>query len=155
MTPPSRSAAIVLAAALSLGACSFPDTAFWKSGAPPADALVTAKPLAQPPAAATQASAPAHPAQPEERKPFIVIRFEHPDPDYGEALYAALSGALQRRPGVAFDLVAVTRDTGAAERNLADVMHIMAEMGMPADRLSLSAVAAADASTDEVWIYLR
>jgi hypothetical protein len=89
------------------------------------------------------------------RKPFVVIRFDGTEPHYAEALYDALQGALARKADAAFELVAVTRDTDAAERNLAQVLHAVTEMGMPAERLSLAAVAAADDTTDEVWIYVR
>ena len=33
--------------------------------------------------------------------------------------------------------------------------YFAGQMGMPAERLSLSSVAAADEATDEVWIYVR
>ncbi len=83
------------------------------------------------------------------------IRFEAPDPDYAPSLYEALKGALARKPGVTFDLVAVTRNADDAQRNLASVYHVVTAMGLPPDRLSLAAVAAADDRTDEVWIYVR
>ena len=156
----------LIAAAPTLGGCGFSDSALWHSAAPgpaKADAPPPAAEAAKPPQAAEAAnplqaaaapSAAASPPQ-ETRKPFVVIRFERPDPDYGAALYDALSGALARRPGAGFDLVAVTRDPDAAERNLASVLHTVTAMGMPADRLSLSVAAAADDATDEVWFYLR
>jgi phosphoglycolate phosphatase-like HAD superfamily hydrolase len=135
---------LVLAA---LAACGYPATDFRPdaAAAPAADNAAAAKPT---PAAAT--------AAPEEtRTPFVVIHFERRDPDYAQTLYDALKEALAKKPQARFDLVAVTRDPGAAERNMADVLHTITEMGMPATRLSLSAVAAADDGTDEVWIYLR
>ena len=92
---------------------------------------------------------------PPDAKPFIVIHFAGAEPHYADALYDALEGALQRKPDAAFELVAVTRNTDAAERNLADVLHSITEMGMPAERLSLAAVSAADDATDEVWVYVR
>jgi len=142
-----------LAVALALASCAFSDDMFGSAPAPAAAPAAAAKPA---PAAAQTAGAPAPVAAPREtRKPFVVIRFEEPDPDYGAALYDAVNGALQRRPGAAFDLVAVTRDPDAARRNLQSVLRSLREMGMPAERLSLSAAAAADDATDEVWIYLR
>jgi len=141
--------------ALTLGACAFPDTMLWHSTPAAADA----KPA--PPVVASASPAPAGlpatpPAAPvERRRPFVIIRFEAPDPDYAEPLYEALQGALQRKPGIAFDLVAVTRNADDAQRNLASVYHTVTDMGLPPDRLSLSAVAAADERTDEVWIYAR
>ena len=141
--------------ALLLGACGFPDTMLWHSN--PAQATPAAIPPPMEQAAAT-APAPAAlpPAAPvEKRHPFVIIRFEAPDPDYARPLYEALQGALQRKPGVAFDLVAVTRSADDAQRNLASVYHTVTDMGLPPDRLSLSAVAASDDRTDEVWIYVR
>jgi hypothetical protein len=148
-----------VAAALAVASCTYADDIFWQSKAPaaaPAPAAA-AKPQSAPQPAAPRPAAPAAAAAApiETRKPFVVIRFERPDPDYGEALYDAVSGALKRQPGVGFDLVAVTRDAAAARRNLQSVMRSLAEMGLPAERLSLSAASAADDGTDEVWIYLR
>lgn len=135
-------------AALALGGCGHSDQLFAQQQAP-------AKTDAQPgPAPAKEAAVTLHrPA--DTRKPFIVIRFAGAEPHYAEALYDALEAALARKPDAAFDLVAVTRDTDAAQRNLADVLRSMTGMGMPAERLSLAAVSAADDTTDEVWIYVR
>ena len=139
-----RPLAASLIAALFLAGCGHSD-----------DKFVGDAPAAKPPVAAAAQPSVALRAPTDARKPFVVIRFETPDPDYGAALYTALSGALRRRPEARFDLVAVTRDADAAKRNLADVVHTITAMGMPGERLTLSAAAAADAATDEVWIYLR
>jgi hypothetical protein len=150
-----RSGPALIAAALLLGGCGFSAGMPWQARttqapAPATPTAAAATDTSKPPAAETQ-----KPESAETRKPFVVIRFEEPDPDYAASLYDALSGALKRRPGTGFDLVAVTRDADAAERNLASVFRTMTAMGMPSGRLSLSAVAAADTATDEVWIYLR
>ncbi len=145
------SCVLPLLAALALAACGYPETVFRPqakadAGAPASDAA---------PVLTRPGTAPAAAAPEETRKPFIVIHFEAAQPDYAQELYDALKDALQRKPSARFDLVAVTRDPDAAERSMADVMHTVTEMGMPAERLSLSAVAAADDATDEVWIYVR
>lgn len=147
--PPS-SGFCVLAAALALGGCGYSDNIFWQTAAtpPPGPVVAAASPALAP------AAVPAPPAA-AARKPFVVISFERSDPDYGMALYEAMRGALERRPDVAFDLVAVTRDAAAAQRNLTSVVHSLAAMGMPAARLSLSSIAPANDATDEVRIYLR
>jgi hypothetical protein len=141
--------------ALLLGACAFPDTSLFQSApvqAKPAAPVVASAAPAAPAPTPTQAP----PAAPiETRRPFVVIHFEAPDPDYAQSLYEALKDALARKPGVAFDLVAVTRNADDAQRSLASVYHTVTDMGMPADRLSLSSVAASDDRTDEVWIYVR
>ena len=136
-----------LIAALALSGCGHPDELL-------AAQSPTKQEAAKPAPASQTASVALHPPA-ETRQPFIVIRFEGTQPEYAEALYNALQSALTRKPDAAFDLVAVTRDTDAAKRNLASVMRSMTEMGMPAERLSLAAVAAADDATDEVWIYVR
>jgi hypothetical protein len=136
---------------LALAGCGHPDQAFgpgMQSALPPA--LVPAVAPAKPSEAVSL-----HPADETARKPFIVIRFGPRAPDYGDALYTALEGALAQKPDASFDLVAVTRDSDAAERNLTRVFHSIRDMGMPAERLSLAAESAADDATDEVWIYVR
>jgi len=133
-----------------LAACGYPETVFRPQAK--ADQAALASDDAAP---ALKEPGPA-PAPPEEtRKPFIVIHFEEAQPDYAQDLYDALKGALARKPSARFDLVAVTRNPDAAERSMADVMHTITAMGMPAERLSLSSVAAADDKTNEVWIYVR
>ncbi|HUZ72372.1 MAG TPA: hypothetical protein VMU87_05255 [Stellaceae bacterium] len=131
-----------MAGALTLGGCGYSNNIFWETAAPPPPAKAAILAAAAPEAASA-------------RKPFVVIRFERADPDYRTALYDALHGALERRPDVEFDVVAVTRDTTAAQRDLASVVHSLAAMGMPSERISLSSVAASDDATDEVRIYLR
>jgi hypothetical protein len=159
----------VFLAVLTLGACGFSDTGI-APATPQAQAAFAARQAAFKPAtpdadatASTPAPAPAPKAAPaptvaapqETRQPFVVIRFEAPDPDFAPALYDAVRGALARRPDVSFDLVAVTRNADAAERNLATVTRALAQMGLPPERLTLAAASAADAGTDEVWIYAR
>ena len=55
--------------------------------------------------------------------PLVVIRFDRPNVDYQQILYAALNQALQNRPGAGFQVVAVapTRGTAASVQ-----MHSMA-----------------------------
>jgi len=40
--------------------------------------------------------------------PLVVVKFDHPDVDYQQILYAALNQALQNRPGANFQVVAVS-----------------------------------------------
>ncbi len=46
--------------------------------------------------------------------PLVVIRFDHPDVDYQQILYAALNQALQNRPSAGFQVVAVSPTRGNA-----------------------------------------
>ena len=97
--------------------------------------------------------------------PLVVVRFDHPDVDYQQILYAALNQALQNRPGASFQVVAVspTRGTAAsvqiaqstARRHAQDVMRSMTDMGVPATRLAVASTTDPAASTSEVRVFVR
>ena len=99
------------------------------------------------------------------RRPLVVIRFDRPDVPYQQALYTAVSRALERRPQASFDLVAVSPSKGSAaqvalaqskSRKYAEkVMRTLIDMGLPASRITLSATTSPSASTNEVDIYVR
>ena len=94
-----------------------------------------------------------------------MIRFDRPDVPYQQALYNAVSKAIERRPQAAFALVAVAPaqgtpaevalNTSKAKKNADQVLRTLTEMGLPAGRVNLSATTSAEASTNEVHIYLR
>ncbi len=98
-------------------------------------------------------------------RPLVVIRFDRPNVAYEQALYQAMSRAMERRPNAAFDLVAVTPQQGSAgERALGvssarraaeQVLRSLTEMGLPSDRVRMSAMAGANASSPEVHLYVR
>ncbi len=100
-----------------------------------------------------------------DRRPLVVIRFDRPDVEYRQALYAAVSTALERRPSSMFDLVAVAPNQGspadvalgssAAKRNANAVLQSLTEMGLPSSRVTLSATTSTSARTNEVHIYVR
>ena len=97
--------------------------------------------------------------------PLIVIRFDRRDVDYQQILYAALSQALQTRPGAAFSVVAVspTRGTAtavqlaqtAAHRHAQEVMRSMTDMGVPASRLAAASATDPSATSSEVRVFVR
>ncbi|MEE8122564.1 MAG: hypothetical protein V3T93_00485, partial [Alphaproteobacteria bacterium] len=99
------------------------------------------------------------------RRPLVVIRFDRADVEYEQALHIAVSRALERRPGAVFDLVAVAPKQGApsqlalssksARRNAEKVWRSLASMGLPDNRMTLSATTREDAKTSEVRIYVR
>lgn len=100
------------------------------------------------------------------RRPLVVIRFDRPNVEYEQALYAAVSQALQRKPSAAFDLVAVapsrSTDGGSvalavdkAKRNADGVLRSLVNMGMPPDRVTLSATTSSVTETTEVQLYVR
>jgi hypothetical protein len=99
------------------------------------------------------------------RRPLVVIRFDRPDVPYEQALYTAISQALDRRPASVFDVIAVAPSKGtAADVQLAQsrsrqyaqsVLRTLTEMGLPADRVSMSATTSGDVGTNEVHVYVR
>ena len=99
------------------------------------------------------------------RRPLVVIRFDRADVPYQQALYNAVSRALERRPQAAFELVAVTPSQGTPAENALnaskvmrhadDVLRTLTEMGLPANRVNLSSTTSAEAATNEVHIYVK
>ncbi|HWA45230.1 MAG TPA: hypothetical protein VHA10_18565 [Hypericibacter adhaerens] len=98
-------------------------------------------------------------------RPLVVIRFDRDNPDYEQALFAAVSATLDRRPNAAFDLVGVapsagspaqvSLNTSAARRAADKVMRSLTSMGLSADRVSLSTMTSPTAQTNEVHLYVR
>ncbi len=97
--------------------------------------------------------------------PLVVVKFDHPNVDYQQILYAALNQALQNRPSANFQVVAVspTRGTAAsvqiaqttARRHAEDVMRSMTDMGVPATRLNVASTTDPAATTSEVRVFVR
>ncbi len=98
-------------------------------------------------------------------RPLVVIRFDRSRVNYERVLYNAVSRALERKPGAAFDIVAVSPRTGsaaqvvlnstAAKRNAESVMRTLSEMGLPSNRVNLIASSIGTAQSNEVRIYVR
>jgi hypothetical protein len=99
------------------------------------------------------------------RRPLVVIRFDRPNVEYEQALYTAVSRALERRPQAGFDLVAmapgqgsaaqVARGANVARRSAESVLRSLTSMGLPANRVSLSAGTSGQAQAAEVHIFVR
>jgi hypothetical protein len=104
-------------------------------------------------------------ARDEHRQPLVVIRFDRPNVSYDEALYSAVSRALQREPSARFDVVAIAPNAGnaaqvavsanASKRNAENVMRSLTSMGLPPDRITLSASSSAGVKNNEVRVYVR
>ena len=100
-----------------------------------------------------------------DRRPLVVIRFDRANVEYEQALYTAVSRALQRRPQAGFDLVAVVSGQGTpakvtvnanrAKRNAEKVLRSLSGMGLPLDRVRLSALTQNTAESNEVHLYVR
>jgi hypothetical protein len=120
---------------------------------------------APPPLPRAAAAPPAPVQQSGPRRPLVVIRFDRPNVEYEQALYTAVSRALERRPSATFDLVAVAPNTGNAaqvtvaantsKRNAESVLRSLSDMGLPLDRVRLSAMTSGRAASNEVHIYVR
>jgi len=99
------------------------------------------------------------------RQPLAVIRFDRENVQYEQALFTVVGAALERRPNAAFDIVAVAPaggdsarvalDTSRSRRNAENVLRTLTNMGLPADRMTLSATASPQAQVNEVHIYVR
>jgi hypothetical protein len=97
--------------------------------------------------------------------PLVVIRFDHNNVQYQQILYAALSQALQARPGAGFSVVAVSPTRGsvtavqlaqtAAKRHAQEVMRSITDMGVPASRLQVASSTDPNATSSEVRVFVR
>ena len=129
-------------------------------------AFGTAAPIASArPSAGGPSATQAPPATAAGRRPLVVIRFDRPNVAYQQALYTAVNKALQRRPQSGFDLVAVAAANGSpaqvtvasnkAKRNAESVLRSLSEMGLPLQRVRLSAITSTRAQSNEVHLYVR
>ncbi|MBT6119597.1 MAG: hypothetical protein HOH66_17180 [Rhodospirillaceae bacterium] len=113
----------------------------------------------------TGGGAPAQLSSAASGRPLVVIRFDNPNVQYEEALYTAMSRALERRPSATFELVAVAPTKGSSgeialasansKRQAEQVLRSLTNMGLPTDRISLSATTSSSARSNEVHIYVR
>jgi hypothetical protein len=98
-------------------------------------------------------------------RPLVVIRFDQPNVDYEQPLYTAVSRALERKPSATFTIQAVAPNAGTAaqvavnnntsRQNAENVLRSLTNMGLPADRVSLSAMMSPDIQSNEVRIFVR
>ena len=96
-----------------------------------------------------------------QRQPLVVIRFDQPNVDYEAIVRNAVSDALARRPEAVFDLVGLTPAStvaaGGSTQSAAYVSRVFStliRMGIPAEKLSLSATSSSQITVDEVHIYV-
>lgn len=118
-----------------------------------APALVATGPVTAPESLATSGT------------PLVVIRFDRPNVDYQQILYAALQQALQTRPGAGFAIVAVSPTRGnaaavqlaqtAAHRHAEEVMRSMTDMGVPVSRMTVASATDPRATASEVRVFVR
>ena len=99
------------------------------------------------------------------QRPLVVIRFDRKNVAYDQALYNAVSKALERRPNATFQLVAVAPSAGGAarvalnsnkaRRNAETVMRSLQRMGLPVQRIAVSGRTSRAAASNEVHLYLN
>jgi hypothetical protein len=97
--------------------------------------------------------------------PLVTIRFDRPNVSYESALYTAVKSALDRRPGAAFDVVAVSPSgstpggaalgASTARRNAETVVRSLTQMGLPASRIRVSQTTSGTNQTGEVQVFVR
>lgn len=97
-----------------------------------------------------------------ERQALVIIRFDREDVAYEQALYDAVSRAMQERPQSNFDVVSVAPLNGnlasnqaQSVRNAERVLRSLTDMGLPASRIKLSSTANANVAANEVHVYVR
>lgn len=111
------------------------------------------------PAAGSERRAPAG------RRPLVVIRFERPDVEYEQAVYAAIGQALEKYPQAAFELVSISPAGGnPAQASLAGldarkhgeaVLRTLTQMGLPSERIRLSESKSDSVRNGEVHIFIE
>jgi hypothetical protein len=97
--------------------------------------------------------------------PLVVVRFDRPNVDYQQVLYAALNQALQARPNANFQVVAVSPTRGnaasvqiaqtTARRHAQEIMRSMTDMGVPASRMNVASSTDPNAAGSEVRVFVR
>ena len=99
------------------------------------------------------------------RRPLVIIRFDRKSVAFEQALYNAVSRTLERQPNTSFELVAVAPASGGAarvalnsnkaRRNAEKVMRSLQRMGLPPQRIAVSAQTSKSAQSNEVHLYLN
>ena len=93
--------------------------------------------------------------------PLFVAKFNKSDVKYHDGLKQAVSSAVSRKPGVMFEVVAVSPANGnaltknSAQNNATQIFQEMVEMGVGPERISLTSKTSAAANSAEVQIYVK
>lgn len=90
----------------------------------------------------------------------VVLKFDDSELDYSAGLFETISSSLNQQPSVKFEIVAVSPTGGAsfalkAREKAAQILTQITEMGVPAERLSLTSSNSSSAQAEEVHIYIR
>lgn len=98
-------------------------------------------------------------------QPLVVIRFDDPNVAYEPALYNALSGALAQNPNATVEVVSISPtdairgrealSANTSRRHAEKVVRSLTEMGLPGDRIRLSATTSPEVAAPQVQVYVR
>lgn len=98
-------------------------------------------------------------------RPLAKIRFDKPNVDYEQPIYAAVQNAMEKYPNSRFELIAVHPTSGNAaqvtiestrsRRNAERVLRTLTQMGIPLEKIDLSYAPSAEARSSEVHLFLR
>ncbi len=98
-------------------------------------------------------------------QPLAKIRFDKANVDYQQPIYVAVQNAMQRYPNGRFELIAVHPTSGnpaqlaiestRARRNAEKVLRTLTQMGVSMDKIELSNAPSAQATSNEVHLFLR
>ncbi len=93
--------------------------------------------------------------------PLFVAKFNKSDVKYHAGLKQAVTKAKERKPNVKFDVVAVSPVSASsitksnAQNNATTIFQEMIEMGVGADKISLSSKTSSEAKSAEVQIFVK
>jgi hypothetical protein len=95
----------------------------------------------------------------------VTLRFNQPRVHFEKQLYTAISKALEVKPDVTFEVVSLAPTSADAKRDAAwqsvaghntrAVIAAMQQMGVPAERISVTGQAASGIAFDETHVYAR
>jgi hypothetical protein len=163
------SAITLIAAGLLLGACTHPASQASAGNGAGLDGIAPAAGNAEEAASTAPAPDTSQPGPPGSGiaggEPYVVIRFPDSSVDYQSSLAEAVRRAKERKPNLAFDLVAVTPRAGTAEE-LADlteqahaeaaaVMKSLSNLGIGPERVSIMTWTGQPTDVNEIRLYIR
>ena len=137
------------------------DYSAYQTGPSVGSGVVSAQPASYTP----EVNAPVAPQALAEPTKLAKIRFDRPNVDFEEPVYAAVNQALQRYPNANFDVVAVhpsegnaarvAIETTKARRNGQKVLRTLSQMGLDMARVNLTYRPSPEAVTSEVHLFIR
>lgn len=94
-------------------------------------------------------------AQEDGRTPLMVVRFTKGDVYYAQQLYNAVSKAVQIKPEVMFDVVALAPQGVSAEKVAGHMVKNLNSIGVPTGRINVQARGNQAVTYPEVRLYVR